>query len=167
MHGLFSKPQFRCKRVLKWFPTAFSTAFYAPSFAHACKAAGGCEQRGLWSGKAAYTPYSAQGKVQQAKQGQQAVEQTTALTGLTNHPHACVDAKQTPALPHPIKTFFCSGTFPVEAQEEPINLTKRVPVPKADEGTRARQWQSCLPTQSVLLWRWLKDAGHKPALQML
>jgi len=59
-----------------------------------------------------------------ARQGQQAVEQTTALLGLACHCCACVDAKLTPALHHHEKTLFYSGTFPVQGQEGFVNFKK-------------------------------------------
>ena len=110
---------------MKQFNTAFSIAFYVHGFAHAWKAAEGYEHRGLWSWKAAYAhctalkeKYSRQDKVnrQQNKQLLSLVSRTTvAPVRMQNkHQHCLI----------PQKHFFYSGTFPVEAQEEPINLTK-------------------------------------------
>lgn len=60
---------------------------------------------GCGAGRQHIALYSPQGEVLQARESQQAGEQITALCGLRNHHGACVDAKQTPALPHPSKPF--------------------------------------------------------------
>lgn len=138
MHRLFSEPQFRSKWILKQFNTAFSTAFELHGFVHACKAPLGCSSReptsiqGCGAGRQPTHTVRCSAQVQPARQGQQAVEQTTALAGLASCYHAYIDAKLPPPLPHPTKTLFHRATFPLEAKEESNNLKKELPRQKKD-----------------------------------
>lgn len=129
MHRHFSKSHFRSKWILKQFNTAFPTAFHMHGFVHACKAALGCSSReamsiqGCGAGRQPTHTVRCSAQIQQARQGQQAVEQTTTLVGLVSCYHACIDAKlPTPLvvlhptlIPHPAlipqKHFFIEGCF--------------------------------------------------------
>lgn len=136
MHRHFSKPHFRSKWILKQFNTVFSTAFHMHCFVHACKAALGCSSReamsiqGCGAGRQPTHTVQCSAQVQQARQGQQAVEQTTTLVGLVSCCHAYIDAKLPPPLPHPTRTLFHRGTFALEAKEESNNLKKELPCQK-------------------------------------
>lgn len=145
MHRHFSKSHFRSKWILKQFNTAFPTAFHMHGFVHACKAALGCSSseamsiQGCGAGRQPTHTVRCSAQIQQARQGQQAVEQTTTLVGLVSCYHAYIDAKLPPSLPHPTKTLFHRGMFPLEAKEESNNLKKELPFQKKINKQELRQ----------------------------
>lgn len=145
MHRHFSKSHFRSKWILKQFNTAFPTAFHMHGFVHACKAALGCSSReamsiqGCGAGRQPTHTVRCSAQIQQARQGQQAVEQTTTLVGLVSCYHAYIDAKLPPPLPHLTETLFHRGMFPLKAKEESNNLKKELPCQKKINKQELRQ----------------------------